>query len=76
MNLIAKGNHILLETEDLEDHFFQVIRNHRQLVSRKRRKMLRELNRDRRRMIEMFEIDSDSILEAESIKNMNNYYSD
>ena len=38
--------------------------------------MLREMNRDRRKMMEMFEIDSDSVLEAESVKNMNNYYSD
>lgn len=76
MNLITKENHVLLEADSLEGHFFQVIRNHRQLVSRKRRKMLREMNRDRRKMMEMFEIDSDSVLEAESVKNMNNYYSD
>ncbi len=76
MNLITKENHVLLEADSLEDHFFQVIRNHRQLVSRKRRKMLREMNRERRKMMEMFEIDSDSVLEAESVKNMNNYYSD
>ena len=76
MNLITKENHVLLEADSFEDDFFQVIRNHRQLVSRKRRKMLREMNRDRRKMMEMFEIDSDSVLEAESIKNMNNYYSD
>jgi hypothetical protein len=38
--------------------------------------MLREMNRDRRKMMEMFEIDSDSVFEAESVKNMNNYYSD
>lgn len=76
MNLITKENHVLLEADSFEGHFFQVIRNHRQLVSRKRRKMLREMNRDRRKMMEMFEIDSDSVLEAESVKNMNNYYSD
>jgi hypothetical protein len=61
MNLITKENIVLLENENFEDEFFQVVRNHRQMVSKKRRKMLREMNRDRRKMMEMFDIESDSV---------------
>jgi hypothetical protein len=64
MNLITKENIVLLENENFEDEFFQVVRNHRQMVSKKRRKMLREMNRDRRKMMEMFDIESDSVLEV------------
>ena len=58
MKELALKNTDALENPRGEDGEFLIVRNYRQVICKNRRKLLRKVNNDRKRMMQMMETES------------------
>jgi hypothetical protein len=59
-----------------EEGEFLIVRNYRQMICKNRRKLLRKVNDERKRMTQMMETESESPIVIESSQSIDHYYED
>lgn len=64
------------ENQQGEDGEFLIVRNYRQIISKNRRKLLRKVNNERKRIMQMMETESQSPIVIESSQPIDHYYED